>query len=99
MLTFVIKRPSLHTLWNAVNIKFCFYCELNPIERVWGQAKVYAKKAIVIDHDPCVGFGLCGTHAEGFIKACLEQKKAGKELEQAVKLYKSQRRIFYEAHP
>ncbi len=70
-----------------------FHCELNPIERVWGQAKKYSRahtnftfirlRTII---DPSLDS----------VSAYLEGKQVGKELEQAVKVYKSHRRIFFE---
>ena len=86
-----------------------FHCELNPIERVWGQAKVYSRMYtnFTLPHlrqiiDPALDFVSTDLIRKYFRKvmeyhkAYLEGKKAGKELEKAVKLYKSHRRVFFE---
>lgn len=86
-----------------------FHCELNPIERVWGQAKVYTRKntnftlqrlrQIINPALDSVTLDLIRKffrRVEEYERAYLAGKKAGKELEQAVKVYKSHRRIFYE---
>ena len=87
-----------------------FHCELiiNPIERVWGQAKVYTRmhtNFTLVRHRlrQIVGPALDSVQADlirkyfrrvdEYERAYLESKKAGKELEQAVKVYKSHRRI------
>ena len=84
-----------------------FHCELNPIERVWGQAKVYTRthtNITLVRLRQIVGPALDSVQADlirkyfrrvdEYERAYLEGKKAGKELEQAVKVYKSHRRIF-----
>ena len=78
-----------------------FHCELNPIERVWGQAKSYSRQ--YINHtlqrlhniiNPALGsvstdlikkyFRKVGDYERTYI----EGEKAGKEVENAVKVYK-----------
>ena len=86
-----------------------FHCELNPIERVWGQAKVYSRKhtnftlvrlrSIVRPALDSVSPDLIRKFfrkAQDYERAYIEGKESGKELEQAVKVYKSHRRIFFE---
>ncbi len=86
-----------------------FHCELNPIERVWGQAKVYTQMytnftlhRLRVNVNPAldsVSTDLIRKYFRRVLeyeRAYLEGKKAGKELEQAVKVYKSHRRIFFE---
>ena len=86
-----------------------FHCELNPIERVWGQAKVYSRKhsnftlarlrQIVDPALDSVSTDLIRKYfrkVQDYETAYLEGKKAGKELEKAIKVYKSHRRIFNE---
>ena len=86
-----------------------FHCELNPIERVWGQAKVYSRmytnftlprlRQIIDPALDSVSTDLIRKYfrkVREYHKAYLEGKKAGKELEKAVKLYKSHRRVFFE---
>ena len=86
-----------------------FHCELNPIERVWGQAKVYTRKhtnftlprlrQIVGPALDSVRLDLIRKYFRtvgDYEKAYMEGRKAGKELEQAVKVFKSHRRIFFE---
>ena len=86
-----------------------FHCELNPIERVWGQAKVYTRmhtNFTLVRLRQIVGPALDSVQADlirkyfrrvdEYERAYLEGKKAGKELEQAVKVYKSHRRIFFD---
>ena len=85
-----------------------FHCELNPIERVWGQVKVYTRahtnytlvrlRQIV---DPALDSVSTDLIRKFFRKACdyervyIEGKAAGKEVEQAMKVLKSHRRIFF----
>ena len=86
-----------------------FHCELNAIERVWGQAKVYgraytnftlAKLRQVINPalDSVTVDLICKycRKARDYENAYLEGHKAGKEVENAVKKYKSHRRVFSE---
>jgi hypothetical protein len=84
-----------------------FHCEFNPIERVWGQAKAYCKKYtnftigrlrnIIEPALDSVGTDLIRKYyrkSMEYEKAYKEGKKAGNEVEKAVKLYKSHRRVF-----
>ena len=84
-----------------------FHCELNPIERVWGQAKTYTwvhTNFTFVRLRNIVDPGLDSVSVDLIRKYCrrvreyeeayLEGKKAGRELEKAVKVYKSHRRIF-----
>lgn len=86
-----------------------FHCELNPIERVWGQAKVYTRihtnftfqrlRTIIgpgLDSVPTDLTRKYFRRVREYARAYLEGKKAGNELEKAVKVYKFHRRIFYE---
>lgn len=86
-----------------------FHCELNPIERVWGQAKVYTRihtnftflrlRTIIDPGLDSVSTDLIRKYfrkGKEYELAYLDGKKAGKELEQAVKKFKSHRRIFFE---
>lgn len=86
-----------------------FHCELNPIERVWGQAKKYSRaytnftfvrlRTIIDPALDSVAIDLIRKYfrrVREYERAYLEGKKAGKELEQAVKVFKSHRRIFFE---
>ena len=83
------------------------HCELNPIERVWGQAKVYTRtytnftiqrlRRIINPALDSVSPDLIRKFfqkAMEYERAYIEGKEAGRELEQAVKVYKSQCRIF-----
>ena len=85
-----------------------FHCELNPIEQIWGQAKVFTHThtnfTLVQLHqivDPALDSVttdlMCKyfRRVDEYERAYLEGKKAGKELEQAVKVFKSHRIIFY----
>ena len=87
-----------------------FHCELNPIERVWGQAKVFSRKhsnstvqrlrSIIRPALDSVSPDLIRKYfrkAQDYERAYLAGKQAGKELEQAIKVYKSHRRIFFES--
>lgn len=86
-----------------------FHCELNPIERVWGQAKKYSRahtnftlvrlRTIIDPALDSVSTDLIRKYfrrVKEYEKAYLDGKKAGRELEQAVKVFKSHRRIFFE---
>ena len=84
-----------------------FHCELNPIERVWGEAKRYTRS-----HCDYSFAGLERTIVPAlesvrldtirkYFRKCREYMQAyrqgsagGKDVEQAVKLYKSHRRVF-----
>ena len=87
-----------------------FHCELNPIERVWGQAKVHSRahtnftlpglRSIINPALDSVSTDLMRKYFRRVLeyeRAYLEGKKAGKELEAAVKVYKSHRRVFFES--
>lgn len=87
-----------------------FHCELNPIERVWGQAKVYSRahtnftlvglRSIINPALDSVSTDLMRKYFRRVLeyeRAYLEGKKAGKELEAAVKVYKSHRRVSFES--
>ena len=76
-----------------------FHCELNPIERVWGQAKVQTSTnfTIVAPALDSVSTDLIRKYfrrIREYEQAYIGGEKAGKEVEQAVKVYKSHRRIF-----
>lgn len=86
-----------------------FHCEFNPIERVWGQAKVYTRKYTTFKLAglrQILNPGLDSVELDlirkffrrvlEYEKAYNEGKKAGSEVEKAVKVYKSHRRIFFE---
>ena len=86
-----------------------FHCELNPIERVWGQSKRYCRAhsnfTLVKLRDtinPALDSVSVDLIRKYFRKvreyelAYVEGNKAGKEVEAAVKLYKSHRRVFSE---
>ena len=86
-----------------------FHCELNPIERVWGQAKKYTRaytnftlvrlRTIIDPALDSVSTDLIRKYfrrVNEYERAYLEGKKGGKQLEQAVKVFKSHRRIFFE---
>ena len=84
-----------------------FHCELN---RVWGQAKKYSRahtNFTLVRLRTIIGPALDSVSTDFIRKyfrrvreyeqAYLEGKQAGKELEQAVKVFKSHRRIFFES--
>ena len=86
-----------------------FHCELNPIERVWGQSKRYCRAYTnftlaklreildpALDSVPVELIRKYFRKVREYEKAYLEGKKAGKEVEAAVKVYKSHRRVFSE---
>ena len=86
-----------------------FHCELNAIERVWAQAKVYcrahtnftlAKLRLIINPAlDSVSVDLIRKYtrkARDYEDAYRAGHKAGKKVEEAVKAYKSHRRIFSE---
>lgn len=86
-----------------------FHCELNPIERVWGQAKVYTRmytnfsfprlRAIMHPALDSVSMDLIRKYFRRVLeyeRAYNEGKKAGRAVEKAVQVYKSHRRIFFE---
>ena len=86
-----------------------FHCELNPIERVWGQSKRYSRahtnftfaklRETINPALDSVSVDLIRKFfrkVREYERAYLEGNKAGKEVEAAVKQYKSHRRIFSE---
>ena len=86
-----------------------FHCELNPIERVWGQSKRYCRaytnftlvklRQIINPGLDSVTVDLIRKYfrkARDYEKAYTEGFKAGKQVEDAVKKYKSHRRVFSE---
>jgi hypothetical protein len=86
-----------------------FHCELNPIERVWGQAKRYSCAYInftlpglrrilpqALDSVSVTSIRKYFRKARDYEKAYREGHAAGKEVENAVKRYKSHRRVFHE---
>lgn len=86
-----------------------FHCELNPIERVWGQSKRYCRaysnftlQKLRATIDPAldsVSLDLIRKYyrkVRDYEAAYLEGNKAGKKVENAVKKYKSHRRVFNE---
>ena len=83
-----------------------FHCELNPIERVWGQSKVYARahtnftlvklRKLLDPALDSVSVDLIRKYfrkARDYEQAYREGHKAGKAVEKAVKRYKSHRRV------
>ncbi len=86
-----------------------FHCELNPIERVWGQAKVYSRahtnftlpglrKIITpaLDSVQLDSMRKYFRKTRDYERAYREGYKAGREVEQALKVFKSHRRFFFE---
>ena len=86
-----------------------FHCELNPIERVWGQSKRYCRahtnfslaklRELLNPALDCVSLELMHKFfrkTREYEKAYLEGKKAGKEVEIAIKQYKSHRHVLSE---
>ena len=86
-----------------------FHCKLNPIERVWGQSKHYCRAHTNFSLaklrellNPALDFVSVELMRKFFRKtreyekAYLEGKKAGKEVEIAIKQYKSHRRVLSE---
>ena len=86
-----------------------FHCELNPIERVWGQAKRYSRAYTnftlpglrrilpqALDSVSVTSIRKYFRKARDYEKAYREGHAAGKEVENAVKRYKSHRRVFHE---
>ena len=86
-----------------------FHCELNPIERVWGQSKRYSRahtnftfaklRETINPALDSVSVDLIRKFfrkVREYERAYLEGNKAGKEVEAAVKQYKSHRRVFSE---
>ena len=104
-----VVEHFLHSRVHTVLFIPKFHCELNPIKRVWGQAKVYTRMytnftlpRLRANANPAldsVSTDLIRMYFRRVVKyerAYLEGKEAGRELEQAVKVYKSHRRIFFE---
>ena len=88
-----------------------FHCELNPIERVWGQAKSYSRQYInytlqrlcniinpALDSVSTDLIKKYFRKVADYERAYIEGGKAGKEMENAVKVYKSHRRVFYKSN-
>ena len=88
-----------------------FDCELNPIERVWGQAKCYTRqysnyslvrlRNIVNPALDSVNTDLIQKYFRkvgDYERAYMEGESAGKEVENAVKVYKSHCRVFFQAN-
>ena len=86
-----------------------FHCELNPIERVWAQAKVYCRAYTnftlirlrqimhpTLDSVTVDNIRKFARKARDYEQAYREGHKAGKAVEDAVKVYKSHRRVFSE---
>ena len=86
-----------------------FHCELNAIERVWGQAKVYCRahtnftliklRQIINPALDSVTVDLIRKYsrkARDYENAYRAGHTAGKKVEEAVKAYKSHRRVFNE---
>lgn len=84
-----------------------FHCELNAIERVWAQANVYCRahtnftlmklRQIINPALDSVSTDLIRKYARkarDFERAYLEGHKAGKPVQQVIKIYKSHRRVF-----
>ena len=85
-----------------------FHCELNPIERVWGQAKCYSRAYTnftlpglrrilpqALDSVSVTSIRKYFRKARDYEKA-YHEGQAGKEVGNAVKRYKSHRRVFHE---
>ena len=88
-------------------LKDQFHCELNTIERVWAQAKVFCRahtnftlvklRQIIHPALDSVTVDLIRKYARkarDYEKAYHEGNKAGKSVEEAAKKYKSHRRVF-----
>ena len=84
-----------------------FHCELNAIERVWAQAKVYCRaytnftlirlRQIIdpaLDSVTVDNIRKFSRKSRDYERAYREGHKAGKAVENAVKKYKSHRRVF-----
>ena len=89
-----------------------FHCEMNPIERVWGQAKRYTRtytnftfpglRKIMHDGLNSVTLDMIRKYFRkdrDYESAYREGLEAGKIVEQAVKIYKYHRRIFHKVVP
>ena len=86
-----------------------FHCELNTIEKVWAQAKVYCRahtiftlvklRAIINPALDSVSVDLIRKYARKaryYEQAYKDGHNAGEKVEDAVKAYKSHRRVFNE---
>ena len=86
-----------------------FHCELNAIERVWAQAKRYSQaytnftlarlRQLIDPALDSVTVDMIRKYvrkARDYERAYREDHKAGKDVESAVKVYKSHRRVFTE---
>ena len=84
-----------------------FRCELNPIERVWGEAKRYTRahcdytfaglERTIVPALESVRLDTIRKYfrkCREYMQAYRESKSGGKDVEQAVKTYKSHRRVF-----
>ena len=84
-----------------------YHCELNPIERVWGQAKRFTRgncdytypglEKTIVPALESVSTALIRKYfrrVREYHRAYREGKSGGSEVESAVKLYKSHRRVF-----
>ena len=84
-----------------------FHCELNPIERVWGEAKCYSRKYTnftlqrlrnllpdALDSVSTTTIRKYVRKARGYERAYAEGHHTGSEVERAVRLYKSHLRVF-----
>lgn len=87
-----------------------FHCELNPIESVWGQSKRYCRaySNLTLQKLPATIDSALDSVSIDLIRkyyrkvgdyeaAYMKGNKAGKEVENAVKKYKSHRRVFSES--
>ena len=80
---------------------------MNPIERVWGQSNGYCRahtnftlvklRKVLNPSLDSVSLDLISRKVRDYEKAYLEGHNAGKEVEKAVKKYKSYRSTFCEA--
>ena len=100
---------ELHGRGHLAHFLCTFHCELNAIERVWAQAKVYCRahsnftlvklRQIIHPALDSVSVDLIrkfARKARDYEQAYRAGNRAGKNVDAAVKLYKSHRRIFHE---
>lgn len=105
-----IVEHYLLSLGHSVRFIPKFHCELNPIERVWGQAKAYTRiytnytlERLRHTLNPALDSVTTDMirkyfrKVEEYERAYREGKKAGLEVEKAIKLYKSHRRVFFDS--
>ena len=84
-----------------------FHCELNPIERVWGESKRYTRshcdysfaglKRTIVPALQSVRIDTIRKYfrkCREYMQAYREGNSGGKDVEKAVKFYKSHRRVF-----